>query len=92
MRFEAEMPGTDIRTMKHPRRYLALDLGDRRIGLAAGSLEARLAQPLEVLDRAGDEGDARVFRRLRELVKREDIGWIVVGDLGRSNVRSYPSN
>ena len=66
--------------MKHPKRYLAVDLGDRRIGLAAGSLEARLAQPLEVLDRAGDEGDARVFRRLRELVKREDIGWIVVGD------------
>jgi len=66
--------------MKHPKRYLALDLGDRRIGLAAGSLEARLAQPLEVLDRAGDEGDVRVFRRLRELVKREDIGTIVVGD------------
>ena len=66
--------------MKRPKRYLALDLGDRRIGLAAGSLEARLAQPLEVLDRAGDEGDARVFRRLRELVKRENIGAIVVGD------------
>jgi putative Holliday junction resolvase len=33
-----------------PRRYLAVDLGARRTGLATGDSVLRLVQPLEVLD------------------------------------------
>jgi len=59
-------------------RCLALDLGDRRIGVASGTLETGLSQPLEVIVR--DPGDRDVWRRLREIVRRENAGQIVVGD------------
>ncbi len=36
--------------MTAPRRYLAVDLGARRTGLATGDSVLRLVQPLEVLD------------------------------------------
>ncbi len=32
------------------KEYLGLDLGEKRIGVAAGSLEARLARPLGVIN------------------------------------------
>jgi len=59
-------------------RFLSLDVGDRRIGVAAGSMETGLARPLEIIDRS--RGDALVWRRLRELVKEEKAGAILVGD------------
>ena len=37
--------------------WLALDVGDRRIGLAAGSEEAALARPLGILERRGKRVD-----------------------------------
>jgi putative Holliday junction resolvase len=53
---------------------LALDIGDRRIGVAYASAIARLASPLTVL--ANDES---VWGTLAELIKTEQIGIIVVG-------------
>ena len=64
-------------------RILALDVGDRRIGVAVGSPEAGLAQPLEVLTRPRGNADADaavVFRHLREIARREEATTIVVGD------------
>jgi putative Holliday junction resolvase len=61
-----------------PDRYLCLDVGERRIGVAVGSLDTGLAEPLEVIVRTGDDGG--LARRLRELVKREDTGTVVIGD------------
>lgn len=63
-----------------PQRFLALDIGDRRIGVAVGSRHSGLAQPLETLDRAQGGGDAAVFSRLRELVREHEAGTVVVGD------------
>jgi len=40
-----------------PDHYLALDLGDRRVGIAAGCSASGLARPLEVFDRTADRLD-----------------------------------
>ena len=61
-----------------PQRLMALDVGDRRIGVAVGFAETGIARPLEVLDRAG--GDQAVFQRLRRIVRDEGVGTILVGD------------
>ncbi len=57
----------------HPN-ILALDVGDRRVGVAVASLVARLPRPLTAVLR----GDA-CFDELRNIMRSEDIGEIVVG-------------
>lgn len=57
-------------------RYLALDVGDRRIGLAVGDDAFGLARPLRTLSRRNLETD---LARLRELIAREEIGALVIG-------------
>jgi putative Holliday junction resolvase len=48
-----------------PRRVLGIDLGERRIGVAVGDLDARIATPLMTLSRARSiVADARVISRL----------------------------
>jgi putative Holliday junction resolvase len=62
-------------------QYLAVDFGDRRVGVATGNDETRLAQPLETLLRSDtDERDAALFKRLRELVHEWRVRVVVVGD------------
>lgn len=46
--------------------YLALDLGSRRIGIAVGNTEVRLATPLRVIERTTPGEDAVRLRRLAE--------------------------
>ncbi|HXR50074.1 MAG TPA: Holliday junction resolvase RuvX [Verrucomicrobiae bacterium] len=53
---------------------LALDVGEKRIGVAVASVVARLPRPLTTLAR-----DDRFFVALEDLVKTEDAGTIVVG-------------
>ncbi|NUQ36611.1 MAG: Holliday junction resolvase RuvX [Caldilineales bacterium] len=43
--------------------YLALDVGDRRIGLAAGADDARLARPLGILTRSSKRADFEALAR-----------------------------
>lgn len=57
-------------------RYLALDVGDRTIGLAVGEETFGLARPLKTLRRRGIAAD---LDALREIVTREDIGALVIG-------------
>ena len=45
-------------------RYLALDLGERRIGLAVGDDEAGVARALPSLVRRTRQSDAEVLRGL----------------------------
>lgn len=56
-------------------RILGIDYGDKKIGLAFGDSDAKVAVPLDVVPNAGDE-TVRVFA---ERVKAEDIDVIVVG-------------
>jgi putative Holliday junction resolvase len=55
-------------------RILALDVGDRRIGLASCDELEIVAAPREVLRRSGRE-----METIAQLVREEEIGLVVVG-------------
>ena len=57
-------------------RILAIDFGEKRIGLAISDREARFALPLETLTRTTDR---EAIRRLVDLCRREGVDRIVVG-------------
>lgn len=57
-------------------RYLALDVGNKRVGVAVGSSDVRIATPLCVFERRTPTEDAA---RLVDLVREYDIEQIVVG-------------
>lgn len=53
---------------------LALDIGEKRIGVALASTIARLARPLTVL-----ENDGTIYGRIKELAARENAQAVIVG-------------
>jgi putative Holliday junction resolvase len=57
-------------------RVLAIDYGRRRIGLAISDELRMTARPLEMLQRKNRRDD---LRRLREIVRREGVGRVIVG-------------
>jgi len=57
-----------------PSSVLALDVGNKRVGIALASLAARLPQPLTTLER-GDN----FLAKLSEIINHEDVSEIVVG-------------
>jgi putative Holliday junction resolvase len=57
-------------------RLLGIDLGDRRMGLAAGATEAGIARGLTTLPRASDEAD---LARLRAVILEQQIEGVVLG-------------
>ena len=57
-------------------RYLALDLGDRRIGLAVGDDEARIARSLPALRRRTREADLAALRRV---IREEGVQALLIG-------------
>ena len=57
-------------------RYLGLDLGDRRIGVALSDETGTLATGLDTIQRVGRRRD---LRAVAELVARHDVGEVVVG-------------
>lgn len=57
-------------------RYLALDVGNKRVGTAVGSSQARIATPLTVIARSTTERDAA---RLLDIVREYDVEEIIVG-------------
>lgn len=60
--------------MNKTKRYLALDVGDKRIGVAQGDPTVRIAVPYETIERDGSE-----IARIAELVFKNDITHIIVG-------------
>jgi putative Holliday junction resolvase len=57
-------------------RYMALDIGNKRIGVAVGSSEACIASPLTVITRRTVAQDAA---GLLELAKRYEVDAVIVG-------------
>jgi putative Holliday junction resolvase len=57
-------------------RYLALDVGDRRIGVAVSDESGQIATPLTVIHRSSKADD---FDRIAELMRQQDVGALVVG-------------
>jgi putative Holliday junction resolvase len=57
-------------------KFLGLDVGDRRVGVAFGDSELRLATPLDVITRATFDQDARTFGTL---AREYDVAQLIVG-------------
>lgn len=57
-------------------RYLALDVGDRRIGLAVAEDTFGIARPLSTLRRHDLDGDVRA---VGEIAKKEEATALVIG-------------
>jgi putative Holliday junction resolvase len=61
-------------------RFLGVDVGRRRIGLAISDPSGTLARPLTTLTLDGDDGVGRVAREIVRLVAEEDgLATVVVG-------------
>ena len=58
-------------------RFLGIDFGERRIGMAVSDAEATLATPLGTLTR---KDDASVIRQLLKIVGDERIEALVIGE------------
>ncbi len=56
-------------------RYLGIDYGDKKIGLALGDDEVKVAAPLEVVRNEGE----RTALLVAQLIKRERVDAVVVG-------------
>lgn len=56
------------------KSILGLDVGGKRVGVAAASLGARLPRPLDTLERGEDFLDT-----LRQIIKAESAGALVIG-------------
>jgi putative Holliday junction resolvase len=59
------------------RRALAVDLGERRVGLAISDAAGRFALPLAVLAR---ESDRQVIGEIRTLAATHEVALLVVGE------------
>ncbi len=58
-------------------RIMALDLGEKRVGVALSDESETLATPYEVVQRVSL---AKLIARLAEIVAREDVVALVIGD------------
>jgi putative Holliday junction resolvase len=58
-------------------RILGIDFGDRRIGVAISDSDGHVSTPLETVLRTDDDS---ALQALREIVRREQIGGLVVGE------------
>ena len=57
------------------KKYLGLDVGDVRIGVAKSDIMGILATPLEVINR----NDIDPVKRIKELLQQENTNGLVVG-------------
>ncbi len=58
-------------------KTLAVDFGERRIGLAVSDPEGRVAVPLATVER---RSDAAAVRRVADIARREGVELLVVGE------------
>lgn len=59
-------------------RYLAIDLGDKRTGLAVGDDETRIATPLDVLELPLQPGN-RLIEAIVAAIDEQGAGALVIG-------------
>ncbi|MBP9748767.1 Holliday junction resolvase RuvX [Patescibacteria group bacterium] len=58
-------------------RFLGIDYGTKRVGVAIGDMENRLALPLRTLK---EEKQVEVISALCRLIKEEDVAGVVLGE------------
>ncbi len=57
-------------------RFLGVDVGDRRIGIALSDATGFIASPTDTIERKGQRKD---IEKLLELARREEVEGIIVG-------------
>ena len=57
-------------------KFLGLDIGDRRVGVAFGDSELRLATPVDVFTRASIDDDIKTVERY---AREYDVAQLIVG-------------
>ena len=57
-------------------RFLGIDLGQTRVGVALSAAAGKMALPLEILER---DAEGSYLRRIADLVKERQVDCIVVG-------------
>ena len=57
-------------------KYLALDVGDRRVGVAIGDSEVRIATPVDIVERKSLEQDVNALKRI---VRNYGVEQLIVG-------------
>lgn len=62
-------------------KYLGVDFGKKRVGLAVSDESATLARPVAVL-----KNDSSLYREIDSLIAKEDIGAIVVGNSAGNDI------
>lgn len=62
--------------MSSSGRIIAVDFGEKRLGVAISDADGRVAHPLTVLDRTGGERD---FARLADIIDEYGAAKVVVG-------------
>ncbi len=77
MSFKLEVEGMPLPEESHPR-YLGLDIGNRRIGVAVSDELGLTAQPVLTLERG--RGRREDLRSLARLARRFGVAGIVVGN------------
>lgn len=62
-------------------RFVGIDLGERRIGLAISDATATLARPVKTIERAGSDADAarQLRAEIAALDEEQDVASVVVG-------------
>ena len=58
------------------KRYMSLDLGDVRIGVAVSDTMGIVAGALETYRRRGDDSD---FKHIADLIQAQNAGVVVIG-------------
>ena len=61
-------------TLSNSTTIMALDVGERRIGVAVAGSIARLAQPFKTLDNSPE-----IFDQIQKLIKDQNVSVLVVG-------------
>lgn len=57
-------------------RIMALDIGDKRVGVAVSDEYENIAQPLLVFNRAGNEKD---LAQIRQLIEKNNVKYLIIG-------------
>jgi putative Holliday junction resolvase len=57
-------------------RILGIDYGERKVGIALGDTESRIASPWMILD---NEGHGEVIKQIKLIVENEDVERVVIG-------------
>lgn len=60
--------------MNKPKNYLAIDVGEKRIGLAVASAVAKLPRPLAILP-----NDEDIYHEIGRIIKDENVEKVIVG-------------